>query len=316
MESVRARASTEGLEGNKALSFWEDHLFSVGLRGKISLVNDTLFSAKAVYYKFGESRLYLYRMTPSLHERSQSDCTQNPSDVFSLSYVNKGAVVVKQNQKESLVNAGGCFLTYSGEPRSYNIVTPSEATSLLLPRALLQRWVPFPFDITAQPLLDLSPFGKALASTLAALSSPELKEISVPPDAIVEQICCLLALVAGPPKTVSTSYREALFYRLRHTLRTRCCDQGFNQTLLARAHNLSTRTVQTTFSSAGTSFGKELLDLRMRKARWFLDDLRYDKKSISEIAGFLGYRHPSHFITHFRQTYGHTPSEYREIRKI
>ncbi len=56
--------------------------------------------------------------------------------------------------------------------------------------------------------------------------------------------------------------------------------------------------------------------MKMKRARWFLDDSRYDKKSISEIAGLLGYRHTNHFITHFLRVFGDSPAAYRKARRL
>jgi len=313
---IKEQISTEGMEPAKAFSFWEDLLCGFGLKGKISAVNETPFFASAYNYEFGKTDLHFYRMTPSIHARSESDCAQNPSDVFSLSYVRKGSIVVSQGQKEILAREGDCFLTYSAEPRCYRMVTPCEGTSLFLPRQLLQRWIPSPFDITATSLSKTSPFGKALAATLEALTPSSINGMPVAPDAVTEQICCMLALTAGPPKAILTSYKEALFHRFYQSLRSRCCEHDFDQSALAREHGLSTRTIQATFSCAGTSFGQELLSMRMRRARWFLDDVRYDKKSVSEIANLLGYRHANHFITHFHRVFGASPAAYRKARGL
>ncbi|MFA4995015.1 MAG: AraC family transcriptional regulator [Bdellovibrionales bacterium] len=316
MEGIKEQVSTEGLEPAKALSFWEEHLHEIGLRGKISTTTNAPFFAKAVNYEFGKSTLYLYQLSASTHTRTLSDCSRNPSNLFSLSYVKKGSLVVTQGQNEALVNAGDCFLTYSGEPRCYRMLTPCEGTSLIVPRLSLQRWVPSPFDITATSFLKISPFGKALAAAFDALTPSSLDHMFVSPDAVTEQFCCLMALSAGPPKAVLTSYKQALFHRFFQSLRTRCCDPDFNQSALAHEHKISTRTIQTTFSCAGTSFGQELLAMRMRRARWFLDDYRYDKKSISEIANLLGYRRPNHFITHFHRVFGDSPAAYRKARRL
>jgi AraC-like DNA-binding protein len=254
-------------------------------------------------------------MSAATHARSQSDCSRNPSDIFSLSYVKKGSLVVTQGHQDALINEGDCFLTYSGEPRCYQMMTPCEGTSLILSRHSLQRWVPAPFDITATSFSKISPFGKALAACLDAMTPLSLNQMSVSPDAVTEQLCCLMALVAGPPKAVLTSYKQVLFHRFYQSLRTRCCDPDFDQSALAHEHGLSTRTIQATFSCAGTSFGQELLAMRMKRARWFLDDFRYDKKSISEIAHLLGYRYANHFITHFHRVFGASPAAYRKARR-
>jgi AraC-like DNA-binding protein len=313
--NILKHTSIEGRTAEKTLSSWKDILYSFGIGGNLSPKVPDVFFMNTIGCKFGNSDLFFYQAEAVTHNRTKKDCSINPSDVFMLSRVNKGSILLSQGNREALIEAGGCFLAFSGEPLCRDIKTSCEASTLILPHSLLQKWLPFPFDITATPLVKISPFGKALAETFRALTPTSIKNLAVTPDSITEQMCCLLALIAGPPKTVSSSYRQASFRRIRESLRAHCCERGFDLPTLAHEHGVSSRTIQSTFASAGTNFGRELMAMRMEKARWFLDDYRHDKKSINEISNLLGYRHSSHFITNFHHTFGTSPASYRRISR-
>jgi AraC-like DNA-binding protein len=231
-----------------------------------------------------------------------------------LSYCNKGSIFVTQGNREAFIEAGDCFLAHSGKPLGRRFTTGSEILSLVLPRQIIQRWLLSPLDITARSLLRVSPFGKALAASFSALTQMPLDELAIVPDAFVEQVCCSLALTAGSPKTSHSTYKRASFSRQLQALRSRCCDPDFDQATFAKEQGLSTRAIQKSFSAAGTGFRRELLLMRLERALWLLDDPRHDKMSIAEIAVQLGYRHSSHFITHFRKAYGSSPAMYRKRR--
>lgn len=231
-----------------------------------------------------------------------------------LSYMRQGSILVKQGDRNVTITEGDCFLISSTEPSFLETRAFCDVTSLIFSRMAFQRWVPVPSDLAARPLCLYSPFGKSLAALLEALTPSSLETLAVVPDAVLDHVFCLLALIAGPAGTVSTSYRQAAFHRFLQSLQAHCCDQGFDQTALAKKHGVSTRTIQSTFSLVGTNFGRELLSARMEKARWFLENPRHNKKSIAEIAELLGYRHASLFITQFRRTFGISPAAYRRIR--
>ncbi len=62
-------------------------------------------------------------------------------------------------------------------------------------------------------------------------------------------------------------------------------------------------------SYTGQNFMKYLIELRMEKAKEFLE---YSEMDISEIAACTGYNNPSHFTQTFRRFYGMSPKEYRK----
>jgi AraC-like DNA-binding protein len=77
---------------------------------------------------------------------------------------------------------------------------------------------------------------------------------------------------------------------------------------LARALNLSERTLQRRLAEEGSSYQQLLNDSRRQLAEGYLRDGRL---AATEIALLLGYSEPSVFFRAFRQWTGLTPGEYR-----
>jgi transcriptional regulator GlxA family with amidase domain len=65
------------------------------------------------------------------------------------------------------------------------------------------------------------------------------------------------------------------------------------------------------FAQSGTTFGHELLRIRLELARRLLGDRRFGKISIGEVAARCGFVEPSHFARRFRAKYGQGPTEFR-----
>ncbi len=53
-------------------------------------------------------------------------------------------------------------------------------------------------------------------------------------------------------------------------------------------------------------------DLRLKRAKALLDDVRFERIPIAEIAWRSGFTNPSHFARRFRQRFGMAPADYRK----
>lgn len=79
---------------------------------------------------------------------------------------------------------------------------------------------------------------------------------------------------------------------------------------LAEAAKLSPSRLSHLFKTEmGLSPGKYLIRLRMQKASSLLATSRL---SVKQIMAMAGYDNKSHFVRHFRRSFGRAPSEYRK----
>ena len=80
---------------------------------------------------------------------------------------------------------------------------------------------------------------------------------------------------------------------------------------LAAALGLSPRYVHKILAREGTTYGRELVRVRLDRAAAMLRDRRFDELSIAEIGWRCGFCDPSHFSKRFRDAFGHAPGAYR-----
>jgi AraC family transcriptional regulator, positive regulator of tynA and feaB len=80
---------------------------------------------------------------------------------------------------------------------------------------------------------------------------------------------------------------------------------------VAARHNISKRYLHALFAERGTTFGAQLQEMRLQKARALLHDPRYRKWGITEIAATAGFTDPVHFARRFRRRFGANPSKSR-----
>jgi AraC-like DNA-binding protein len=64
-------------------------------------------------------------------------------------------------------------------------------------------------------------------------------------------------------------------------------------------------------ATLGTTFSKELMSIRLERARRHLADPQFSHLSISEVGWRCGFTDSSHFARRFHQCYGLSPRAYR-----
>jgi AraC-like DNA-binding protein len=63
-----------------------------------------------------------------------------------------------------------------------------------------------------------------------------------------------------------------------------------------------------------SSFGRELIQMRLDCAHRLLSDARYSAVTISEVSLRSGFLEPGHFARRFRNAFGSGPMEFRAAR--
>lgn len=101
---------------------------------------------------------------------------------------------------------------------------------------------------------------------------------------------------------------ESFDQAIKEVIRTHVKTRQYSLGCVARALDMSTRSLQRRLSDHGTTFSKLLEESRIEIASHQLGD---QSRSLSDIASGLGYRHNTHFSRAFKRVRGVTPREYR-----
>ncbi len=89
-------------------------------------------------------------------------------------------------------------------------------------------------------------------------------------------------------------------------------ESGLTPTAIAEMNGISKRYLHYLFAQTDTTFGSELMRVRLDAARRLLADHRYAALTVSDIAARCGFLEPSHFARRFRKAYGEGPTEFRK----
>jgi AraC-like DNA-binding protein len=210
--------------------------------------------------------------------------------------------------REALVGPGECVLMDSTEPYVIDCPGPTSALALRLSRPWLQYWVPDP-TACATRTFGGKGWSAALCAALSTLGVDSASQLALPAIRVAEHIAGLLALAAGPnPEAMrGTSRLDDLIRALRDQLH----EPNLTPDSLALQFDISKRYVHHLFAEAHTTFGEQLMRLRLERAHAILRDARCANLPIGEVAIRCGFTDPSHFARRFRLQFGQTPRDFR-----
>lgn len=256
---------------------------------------------------------------------------RNESEVTMINvFVLRGAGLLVANGQEVYCISGGHHALYR-VPASYHVtIAPSSALDF---HAVI-------FQFSARYLLRLCPDLRLLAnvsisSSLQSLGNNQPTATDAEQRALISNICNsalpehlqavykdikiaellvlqLAEILNGSKASDTTGLRE---YELQRVYQVRDILQsapGKSYTLLGLAHEVGTNdaTLKKHFKQVfGCTVFAYLTSCRMESAKHLLLE---DRKTVAEIAQYLGYKHVSHFSSAFRKYYGHAPTKFFE----
>jgi len=303
--------SSDGVPALKRVGFWEAHLASIGFGGEITPHPDHPFHAQARGRAFGNGSILTFERSPCAYERRERHCLSDQGQSFALMLMLKGSAELTQYGRRAQLRPGDCCLIHAGAPLSGSN-HEIRIAALIYDRDIAARWLPDPAAVCAIPLPQNTPWGRALSAAMTALTFDPSDSLPMPEDVVIEQVNCLLALAAAPAPSFGGTYRDSLFHRMRQILRQHAVDLTFGPAACAELCGISLRTLHMTFASQGTSFCRELKGIRLNLARAYLEDPKFRRKTVAEIAAMCGYAHASHFVTSFGKAFGTSPMKYRK----
>jgi AraC-like DNA-binding protein len=242
--------------------------------------------------------------------RTHAGIARNKVPRFNLNYIRSGSWKVEHCGREIALQTGEIILLDPRQPYRVSASAGTEHLCLHLPIEWLRCWIPDPESAVARPIKLGSPWRAALAATLD--ETPMLSETAPgASDLCAAQIAGALALALGPSASQNTSHTRLIFLRILRAIADRFHDHTLDASQIAAAMSISPRYLHKILARENTTYGRELIRIRLEKAASMLRDERFAKLSISEIGWRCGFCDPSHFSKRFREAHDKTPGAFR-----
>jgi AraC-like DNA-binding protein len=268
------------------------------------------FSARLDRADFGSGSLYQVQAGAQHVWRTPERIARSREAWTILMQIRTGEQLFRQYGRECLLKAGDCVVVDCTEPYELDCPAPTRSVVLRFPGNWLSPWLPSVECAAARVFRAGVGWGGALSAALAGLVGVTEAELGLPAGTVADQLAALVALAVGPQASASRP-TDRLFRQLLARLRERCHDATLTPAGLAAAQGISVRYLHHLVARGGTTFGAELMQLRLDAARRLLADRRWAALDIAEVAARCGFSEPSHFARRFRRAFGCGPQEYR-----
>jgi len=186
-----------------------------------------------------------------------------------------------------------------------------------IPRAHILKLVPHADNRPATLLDPANPAVRHLDRTIGFLLDAdevcEDQELTRHAQAMLGDLIVLALGARGEVAEVAAErgLRAARQRELIAVIEKRFAEPSLSITTIADALNLSRRYVSDLLLESGSTFSERVLELRLRKARAMLSDVRYDSTKVSDIAFACGFNEVTYFNRRFRAQFGCSPTQYR-----
>ncbi len=312
MQQLATTWSTNQVPPSEALSYWQDVVCKNLLELNIASSSPGSFSGQIAKHACGPLNANFMSVTEQRVCRRRNLNSDQHDGIYHLIHVRRGVQNTEQYGRRFTLEPGDCALIDCDASFDFHLPQGADVLVLEIPVDWMRGWLPFPEKMVAHVIDGKSGWGATLASALGNLSLSTFRNLELPPALIAEQVAVLLALTAAPSGPVLKTGKRAILQQIRSTLRERCHESDLDPASVASVHRVSRRYLHALFTSAGTTFTRELYYFRLQRAQRLLTDKRFGGSSIAEIAWNCGFTEPSHFARRFRGHFGTTPTTYRQ----
>ena len=237
-------------------------------------------------------------------------------DFFLVAFASGSAELIERG-RVATVGAGEAILSSNGSPASFVIPTPSRTISYRFSRALLRPHVRNLDDLVARPFARDSQMLRLLVGYSKVLNEQGALETPGLRRAVSAHMHELAALLLGsqaePPLT--DGLQAARLKAIKDEVLRRVMQSNLSVEDIAGSQQISERYMRKLFASSGTTFTDFVREARLDRAHRMLSDLSQPQRPINAIAYESGFSDLSYFNRAFRQRFGMTPSEARELAR-
>ncbi|GAB1616947.1 AraC family transcriptional regulator [Pseudomonas sp. NGC7] len=301
--------STEAVRPNHALEYWCQAV------GQAMYGVDISSKDKHFYGKLEQSYLgpaLVSRLTTGEQKVIWAPGSPADSNVayFDLFLPLSGSATFAQIYHEGRLDEGDCIILDRRKP--FQIANDEmRGVHLAIPCNWLDVWIPDSKTVVGRPIRGSIGWGKVLTTLLAQIAATPPGDRQNLGSVMAEHFAALLSLAVTEQHHIDPIDANDLYSRVMRSLRNMAFDPEFSPEKLAFSLGVSKRYLHHLFAKQSTSFGRELLEVRLEKAYSLLVDTSFSRLSIGDIASRCGFLDQAHFAKRFKERYLQTASAVR-----
>lgn len=314
---AKVRFSTADLPARDRLAMWREHYGHTIFRVDVAPVRDEPFRAAVTSRALPQLHLRYGVLSAARITRSR-EFLADGNDDLALVINWAGRISAIARGREVALREGDAVLVHSGEITAFDRSTPGGSFSIRIPHCVLASLVADLDDVVMRLIPRRFGALKLLGSYVDpllqddALAAAEFRHLAA------THVHDLVALALGATRDAA----EVAYHRGVRAARLRAAKDYIVENCHRRSLSIGTvaghlgvtpRYLQKLFESGGDTFSAFLLGQRLACAYRMLMNPKFDRSHVSDIAYDVGFGDLSYFNRTFRQRYGATPRDIREL---
>lgn len=259
--------------------------------------------------------LYLFEGSAMTVTHTARHAAQTRPDEIFLFRQMSGRLELEQERRQAALQPGDFTLIDPSLPYAARVVGDSSILLLKVPRRAMEVRLGRIRELTASTV-TAARGEQALTSAMLGMLPEEACDLApVAGEMVREQMLdlvavCLRGTAAGLGPRV-TSAQSVILTRIRAAIDARVAEPMLDASSVAEASGVSVRYANALLAKQGTSIRRLILERRLMKCRWALEDPSQVHRSVSEIAYGWGFSDMTHFGRKFKAAFGVLPSVFR-----
>jgi AraC-like DNA-binding protein len=301
--------STDTVQANERYSYWREAICQSVFNISIEAPPGP-FSARLAARSSGQLRIAAGESSGYLLVRNRREVDAAPSDHYCIYMQRRGDGIIEQGGQAFTYRPNDIALSDLRLPFRAFHADGGQRITAVIPCELLDRRAPWVSKTALRRFSASSPY-----VDLARRHMIEIVENDAISDCatalLTENLCNLIALASATNIATNRMQTDLQFEAM-----LAFCRQNLHKAALTPQHvagylGVSLRTVHTRFKKIGQSFGRWMLEERLKACRQALRDKNQRHLNISEIAYRWGFNDLSHFNRSFRARFDETPRDWR-----
>lgn len=249
------------------------------------------------------------------HEVEYAGSVDPDESALKIYYVLDGTAVIRQGSREQTIGPGQLGVHDSMAPYQIWTDTGFDSLIMVLPKSRLLTLGQGYADLSATRFTSGEGAGRVVLPYLQGLASG-LDEITRGHGrqmvrSTVDLLTMLFSSAVGAPASSPESQRVEQRADITAWIDDHLLDEHLAPGRIAAAHFMSTRSLHALFAEADTTVGTIVRQRRLERAQELL--ILRPAMSVAEVARWSGFADPSYFTRVFRQEFGRTPGEFRQV---
>ncbi|RSZ61356.1 AraC family transcriptional regulator [Corynebacterium hylobatis] len=249
------------------------------------------------------------------HEVEYAGSVDPEESALKIYYVLDGTAVIRQGTREQTIGPGQLGVHDSMTPYQVWTDTGFDSLIMVLPKSRLLTLGQGYADLSAARFTSGDGAGRVVLPYLQGLASG-LDEITRGHGrqmvrSTVDLLTMLFSSAVGAPVSSPEHQRAEQRADITAWIDDHLLDDDLSPGRIAAAHFMSTRSLHALFAEADTTVGTVIRQRRLERAQELL--ILHPTMSVAEVGRWSGFPDPSYFTRVFRQEWGCTPGEFRQI---